>query len=320
MTAGRKRAIVLKDATLREGLDTPGVSFDSRARNRILQALVSAGVPEVEVVAPSRVAEDLVWARTARRAGVRLSGLVYAAGPQATRELELAQGVLDHVDVLMPLSPRRRPFAASAKERCLSRVLADAPHGGLDVGAGFPHAFSVKSDVLREIAETAVKAGATRITVYDTNGAADPFAVCARVAQLVADLRVPVFFHGHDDLGLATANAWAAIQAGASGLDVTVNGLGDRAGNTSLEQLAVLLHVRGLATGIRLPLIRALSRLVARSSGVPVAPLAPVVGALVYTHRSPSHLTAPAEFEAFDPALLGAHRAARVSGRRRSAS
>jgi isopropylmalate/homocitrate/citramalate synthase len=91
-------------------------------------------------------------------------------------------------------------------------------------------------------------------------------------------------------------------------LDVTVNGLGDRAGNASLEQLATLLRVRGFATGIRLAELPKLSRLVARLSGVVVSPLAPVVGEYAFAHRSPSHLPVPEEFEAFDPELLGARR------------
>jgi homocitrate synthase NifV len=301
-------AVVLRDVTLREGLDTPGVAFDRRARSRIAAALHAAGVPEAEVVAPSRVEGDVALVRGLPKRAPRLSGLVYANGPRAVEQARACVGALDRVDLLMPLSPRRPPATPGAKRSRLVAVLGAVRGLPLEIGAGLPHAFSADSEDLIEIARAAVEAGSRRLTLYDTNGGAEPFAVHERVARVVAAVGAPVFFHGHDDLGLATANAWAAVRAGASGLDVTVNGLGDRAGNASLEQLAALLHLRGVPTGVRLSALRGLSRLVARLSGVAVTPLAPVVGAYVFAHRSPAHLKAPAEFEALDPALLGARR------------
>jgi homocitrate synthase NifV len=118
-----------------------------------------------------------------------------------------------------------------------------------------------------------------------------------------------VFYHGHNDLGLATANALAAIEAGADGLDVTVNGLGDRAGNVALEQVAVALWVSGRTTGLRLTELAMLSAVVERESGVAVSPLAPVVGRFAVHHRSPGHLPYPQLFEAYDPELIGTARA-----------
>ncbi|MGH7587080.1 MAG: hypothetical protein ACRELU_00640, partial [Gemmatimonadota bacterium] len=106
----------------------------------------------------------------------------------------------------------------------------------------------------------------------------------------------------------ATANAWAAVEGGAAGLDVTVNGLGDRAGTASLEQVVMLLRVRGRPTGVEPSALMGLSHLVESSSGVPVSKLAPVVGRYTFDHESPAHAEAPAEFEAFDPDLVGGER------------
>ena len=307
--------IILKDSTLREGLDTPGASFSLAHKLRTLAALAAAGVPEAEVVAPSRVREDLGFARRAKlaAAGMRLSGLFYANAADCEAELEQASAVLDRVDLLMPLSARREPRDPAAKIARLLELLARRRPFALEIGAGFPHATQADPDLLLEISRRAARAGARRITVYDTHGGADPFAVQALVGRLTGALAVPVFFHGHNDLGLATANAWAAVRAGAAGLDVTVNGLGDRAGNSSLEQVATLLHLRGIATGVRLAELPRVSRLVARLSGVPVSRLAPVVGAYVFAHKSPAHWSMPTEFEAFDPALVGGRR--RIAGR-----
>jgi homocitrate synthase NifV len=303
--------IVLKDSTLREGLDTPGVAFGERAKLRIAAALVAAGVTEAEVVAPSRVGHDLAFVRVMKRRGMplRASGLVYANGPRCIQEVDdCGRSGLDRLDLLMPLSPHREPRDTRQKVERLLAALAHRAWPRLEIGVGFPHALQADADFVADIGARAVAAGAKRVTVYDTNGGADPSTVRTLLGRLSRGLGAPVFFHAHNDLGLATANSWAAVLAGASGLDVTVNGLGDRAGNASLEQVATLLHIRGFATGVKLPELPKVSRLVARLSGVAVPHLAPVVGAYVFAHKSPSHLAVPTEFEAFDPGLVGGRR------------
>ncbi len=302
--------VTLRDSTLREGLDTPAVVFTLAARLRIAAALADAGVPEIEIVAPSRVRDDLRSAAklTAKRLGLRTSGLVYANRPECAAEAESATRVLDHVDLLMPLSRERQPHTAREKVAMLVANLAPWARRDASVGAGFPHATQVPVELVLTIAKQAARAGARRITVYDTNGSADPFSVGQLVGALCAEVSVPVFFHAHNDFGLATANAFAAVRAGATGLDVTANGLGDRAGNASLEQIAVLLLTRGWPTGVECRALKGLSRLVERLSRVRVSKLAPVVGAFVFAHKSPTHLPVPAEFEAFAPELVGARR------------
>jgi homocitrate synthase NifV len=306
----RRPMVVLKDSTLREGLDTPAVFFSLPARLRIAAALAAAGVPEVEIVAPSRVRDDLRIAEKlkAKHCGLRTSGLVYANRPECPGEVESAARLLDHVDLLMPLSPQRPPHNDGEKISVLLTMLEPWTGRDVEVGAGFPHSTQVPPERVLAIAKKAVAAGAKRITVYDTNGSADPFSVQQLISGLTAALAVPVFFHAHNDFGLATANAFAAVCAGAAGLDVTANGLGDRAGNASLEQIALLLQARGWSTGMDLGALKGLSRLVERLSGVPVSKLAPVVGEYVFAHKSPSHLYVPTEFEAFHPELIGTRR------------
>jgi homocitrate synthase NifV len=307
---GDVRSIVLRDSTLREGLDVPGVSFTPEGRLAIAQALAHAGVPEAEVVAPSRAEEDLEHARALRSAGVpiRLSGLVYANGPSWRRELDSAREALDRVDLLMPLSEQREPHARREKAARLEAALNACRSFPLELGAGLPHATQTDRDFVIELAGRAAEAGARRITLYDTNGGADPFAVRELVGRVASEVAVPVFFHAHDDLGLATANAWAAVLGGAAGLDVTVNGLGDRAGNASLEQVVVLLRLKGFEAGVDPARLKGLSSLVEKLSGIPVSSLAPVVGRHAFDHESPAHHDAPWEFEAFDPEWIGSER------------
>jgi isopropylmalate/homocitrate/citramalate synthase len=104
---------------------------------------------------------------------------------------------------------------------------------------------------------------------------------------------------------MATANTLAAVRAGAKGIDVTANGLGDRAGNCALEQIALCLELEGISTNIDLARLSSLSRAVAAESGIAVGPLSPVTGAYVFSHKSPGHLEIPELFEAYDPELVG---------------
>jgi homocitrate synthase NifV len=307
---GAAKPVTLRDCTLREGRDVPGVAFTWEQVLSIAALLAEARVPELEVVAPAHVEEDVVWAARLREAalGVRVSGLVYAAGAECRAHLADVGAAADRCEVLMPLAAARVPHERGAKQRAMTAALDHAASLGVTAGAGFPHAFQVEPELVCDMCAAAAGAGADRVTIYDTNGSADPFAVFALIARAKQTVRLPVFFHGHNDLGLATANAYAAARAGADGLDVTVNGLGDRAGNASLEQVAVLLHLRGLDTGIVLPALEALSDRVARESGVPVPPLAPIVGAFAATHVSPGHMEALGAFEAFDAALVGLER------------
>jgi len=298
----------LRDATLREGRDVPGVTFSPDERVEIASALAAAGVDEAEVVAPAHVGDDVPIAAQIREAtpGLLLSGLVYANRPAWREDLERSADVLHRIDLLMPLSARRPPHDVAEKTAMLEAALSyGVGRWASVVGAGLPHAFQVEPDISVDIATRAAAAGAARVTLYDTNGGADPDRVGALVSQVVAAIDVPVYFHGHDDLGLATANSWAAVRAGARGLDVTVNSLGDRAGNASLEQLVVLLQLSGWATSVDPGALPALSALVERLSGIAVSPLSPVVGEFAFTHRSPAHLDVPGQFEAFSPGLIG---------------
>jgi homocitrate synthase NifV len=190
----------------------------------------------------------------------------------------------------------------------LAEAIERSRGDGAVIGAGLPHASQVEPEVVVEIAARAAAAGAARLILYDTNGSAEPFEVAALVTAVRDAVTVPIYFHGHNDLGLAVANAWAAVRAGAAGADVTLTGLGDRAGNASLEQLAMLLHLRGIETGLDVSRLPAACRLVEEVSGVAVSKLAPVVGEYAFDHRSPAHLDVPTEFEAFDPTLVGSAR------------
>jgi homocitrate synthase NifV len=272
--------------------------------------LDEANVPEIEIVAPSRVFDDLESVRMIRKEIPRIitSGLIYSYHARAKADIEAASKSLHRFDILMPVSERREPFTRSAKVNLLREILAFSLSHHSEVGVGFLHSMQTDLQFLLEISQCAASGGAKRLTIYDTNGSANPFSVHTVVEHLRGKVEAPIFFHGHNDLGLATANALAAALAGADGLDVTVNGLGDRAGNASLEQVALALHLGNMTTGVKLGSLKKMSEIIEQESGVPVSKLAPVVGEFILQHKSPSHLKDPDLFEAFDPQILAMER------------
>lgn len=304
------KKIVIKDSTLREGLDVPDVNFSFDQKLNIATLMDQAKVPEIEVVAPSNVFQDLEFVKKLKVRGlsIRTSGLVYSFNSQAREEIKEASKYLNRFDLLMPVSPKRKPYDRNEKISQLLEILSFSLHHSTEIGVGFPHAAQTDIEFLLDISNEAVRQGAKRITFYDTNGSLDPFEVYHLIKELKEALEAPLFFHGHNDLGMATANSLAAVYAGADGLDVTMNGLGDRAGNASLEQVVLSLHLKGFETGISLKDLKSLSESVEEASGIPVSKLAPVVGEYIFVHKSPGHLENPDLFEAFDPQLVGSKR------------
>ena len=304
------KKIIIKDSTLREGLDVPDVNLTIEQKLKIVRLLDQAQVPEIEVVAPGKVFEDLKFVKRLNEEDlpIRSSGLIYVDNPQSREEIKEASRYLNRFDLLMPVSPKRKPYDKSVKIRHLIEALAFSLHHLSEVGVGFPHSTQIEIDFLLEISRESVGSGARRVTIYDTNGNSDPFEIYNLVKRLKEELDIPLFFHGHNDLGLATANSLAAVYAGVDGLDATMNGLGDRAGNSSLEQVVLSLHLKGFETGIILKDLKSLSETVEEASGILVSKLAPVVGKHIFFHKSLGHLESPELFEAFDPQLVGSKR------------
>ena len=304
------KRIIIKDSTLREGLDVPDVNFSIEEKLIIAKLMDQAKVPEIEVVAPGKVFQDLEFVKKMKARGLSIgtSGLIYSFNSQAREEIKEASKYLSRFDLLMPVSPKRKPYERSEKIGLLLDILSFSLHHSPEVGVGFPHAAQTEIEFLLNISAEAVRQGAKRVTLYDTNGSLDSFEVYHLVKRLKENFEISLFFHGHNDLGMATANSLAAVYAGAEGLDVTMNGLGDRAGNASLEQVVLSLHLKGFETGIILKDLKSLSESVEKASGLRVSELAPVVGKNIFVHKSPGHLESPDLFEAFNPQLVGSKR------------
>jgi 2-isopropylmalate synthase len=316
--------VIILDTTLRDGEQTAGVHFTVDDKIEIASALASMKVDVIEVGFPgaSPVEREAV-AAVARVVRSRTLCALARAVPvdidAAAEALKDAESARIHVflsasDVQLghQLRKSRSDVLAMAKA-----MVSRARNRTDDVEFSPMDATRADPDFLHELARVAFAAGARTINIPDTVGYVLPQVLDDLVRRLFE--RVPeltggcVSVHGQDDLGLATANSIAAVAAGARQVEVAVNGIGERAGNTALEEIVVALRLHGAALGVHTDVdpsgIYAVSRLVEAKSGVAVPPNKAIVGRNAFRHASGIHqdgiLKKRETFEWIDPAMVG---------------
>lgn len=305
----------LVDSTLREGSQTVGVAFSLEQKVALARQLVRVGIEEIEVgiAAPRDKELPALVARCRHEAGVRRLGLwcrcrqedIACARRVAPEVLSLSVPVSDlHITVKLGLD-------RGAVAGIVAQAVAGARAGVGYLSLGLEDATRAEPDFLREIVRVACENGVDRIRIADTVGIATPGSIGALVRDLRSRFKVEIGVHMHNDFGMATANAIAALEAGAQWADVTVLGLGERAGNSRLEEVAgylALQETRPYDTA----LFRPLALLAGECAGRSIAPHHPVVGAEIFACETGLHLAGlarnPNTYEPYAPALVGAER------------
>ena len=306
----------LYDTTLRDGEQTVGVVLSPEEKLEIAKALDRAGVDRIEAGFPRVSADDARAISLILDAGLaaEIWGFSRAvpADVEALVELGLAASVIES-----PISDAKLAALGVSRETMLERIRSAV---SLAVDQGVRVAYfgvdSTRADLefVRRAYESAVEAGASEVVVVDTLGIATPEAAAFLVGDVSERLGrdVPVHWHGHDDFGLATAAAIAAVQAGATWVQGTVNGMGERAGNADLVEVALALEaLYGIPTRLRLDHARELSHLVQELSGTQLAPWKAVTGENLFTRESgavASQFHDPPAIEPYASELVGAER------------
>lgn len=307
------RRIRLNDTTLRDGEQAPGVAFTLAEKLSIADALSSAGVPELEAGTPAMGPVEVEAIQAIVSLRLKAQPIAWCRMRKSDVDAAAETGV-SMVNISVPVSDIQLKAKLNAgRDWALKAIACIVPYArdhGLDVAVGGEDSSRADPDFLCTVLEAAEQAGARRFRIADTLGVLDPFSTFALVERLRARTSLELEIHAHDDLGLATANTLAAVRAGATHASVTVVGLGERAGNAPLEEVAVAARrLYGYETAVATDKLAAIAALVASASGRAIPDGKAIVGGAVFTHESGIHvdglLKDKQSYEALDPESLG---------------
>jgi len=311
-----KKLPMLVDTTLRDGEQTAGVVFSNREKLRIAKMLdnlgvhqIEAGIPVMggdekdvikEIVSYKLQASIMAWNR-ANIEDIKHSldcGVDAVAISISTSDIHIAHKLRTSREWVLENMTKAVEFAQK-HDLYISVNAEDASRSDLDF--------------LIEFAKRAQSVGADRLRFCDTIGVLEPFKTYDVISTLIDKTGMDIEMHTHNDFGMATANALAGLKAGACFIGVTVNGLGERAGNAALEEVAMALkHLFGVNLGVNTRDFRNLCEYVARASGRQLYPSKPIVGTNTFAHESGIHadgvLKHPATYEVYSPEEVGLER------------
>ncbi len=305
----------LLDTTLREGLQRWGVYFSWRVRREIVKRLVGLGVEELEigVVGEERL-RALIHLTRKLSSEVRLSVWLRLRKEDIERAARLPEvGFNLGVPVSLLQIERRLRISPEDLLRRTEEMVSLATRYSPCVTLGLEDASRAEQAFIFQICRVAISAGAQRIRISDTLGFFHPLVVAELVRKLKKTFpETKVGFHGHNDFGMATANAVAALEAGADWVDVSVLGLGERAGIASLEEVLAYLYFRKGRKHYRLRYLPKLSHYVAWQAGEILSEFRPIVGRKLFYCESGLHVEglrkSPELYEPFPPESLGLER------------
>lgn len=278
----RKTGFQIVDTTFRDGEQSAGVVFSTEEKIAMALALDEAGVAWIEAGTPAMGKDEQETLRALLALPLKSTLIAWNRAELADIRASLSCG-FSCIHISLPVSDLHI-FQKLKKDRewvltQLKTALQFLQSYGCTVTVGAEDTSRADSDFFLQFADVAAQYGAVRIRFADTVGCLDPFTTFDRLQDLVQRCSLPIEFHGHNDFGLATANTLAAFRAGVAFASVTLGGIGERAGNASLEEVVASLEkFYGYHCGVKSDNLGSLADLVAQASGRPVFPYRPVVG------------------------------------------
>lgn len=310
------KEIYIVDTTLRDGEQTAGVVFANDEKIAIASMLSELGVDQLEVGIPTMGGDEKDAIKRIVKRNLKSSIMAWNRAVIKDIEESIDCGV-DAVAISISVSDIHiKHKLKTSREWVIENMVKSvefAKRNGLYVSVNGEDASRADKEFLIEFIEAAKQAGADRFRYCDTVGIMEPFKINKDIKYLYEKTNFDIEMHTHNDFGMATANAIGGIMAGASHVGVTVNGLGERAGNAALEEvLMALMYVYNFDGKIDTKMFREVSEYVSRASGRILPAWKAIVGDNMFAHESGIHadgaIKNPKNYEAFDPAVVGLER------------
>lgn len=310
------KMIIINDTTLRDGEQAAGVAFRREEKLHIARMLDAIGVQEIEAGIPAMGKEEEETIKAILRMGLKAEISTWNRAVISDIKASVDCGV-KMVSIAVPVSDIHLKYILNRNRRWVleqtKRVIDYAKEYGLYVCVGAVDASRSAGDFLMQFARLIQDCGADRLRFDDTVGILEPFQTFAIINKLGSEIGMDIEIHCHNDFGMATANTLAAVKAGARYVSVTVNGLGERAGNAALEEVVMALkHIEGTDLGFDTARFRELSEYVANASSRAIPISKPIVGSNIFAYESGIHvdgiLKNPRTYEPFSPGEVGLER------------
>ncbi len=305
------KKIYVRDSTIREGEETPGVYYSLNQKIKIVEKLEAIGVEHIDCGYIGQVEEQWELANQIKELGIKLKTYSHLSTNPSRWTSEIKRSLeakVDYIGFGIVLTPWQLQLftgdSAITPEVMISlipSVLKRIRRLGGEAILDCVDATRSELPILKKAIEKGIKNGVKMVMLYDTVGACNIPAISYMIKELKPITKnVPMEIHIHDDFGLGTASTIAAVEHGATYMDLVVNKLGDRAGNTSLEEVVVALEMLyAIDTGVDLAQLTSLSKYIEKTSGVPLPYNKPVVGRNTFLHESELHVMSALEKDKF---------------------
>ncbi|MGL6298716.1 MAG: homocitrate synthase family protein [Methanobacteriaceae archaeon] len=305
--------IIIYDTTLRDGEQTPGVCLGTNEKLEIAKKLDQLKIHQIEAGFPTVSTQEQNSVKTIANEGLNAQILSLARTKVEDIDIALScdvDGVITFMGTSdIHLEHKLRLTREQALNVCMKSIEYAKDHG-LFVAFSAEDATRTDLDFLKRLYKKAEDYGVDRVHIADTVGAITPQGMDYLVRELKKTVKVDIAMHCHNDFGMAVPNVIAGMLAGGTAISTTVNGIGERAGNTCLEELIMALKILyGVDLGFKLPLIQELSKLVEKHTNVKIPDNKPIVGKNIFRHESGIHVDAvieePLTYEPFLPEMTG---------------